>query len=194
MNQEFYDKADELLSAFDRVANSNSHLLRAPEKPGDLKRRFLYFVPSRAFKRTLCESDRVRDWHNCHRLNEKGEWIPRKGGFYTGGHIEFLKTMNGEALARRLAYLLNSGPCFYGKRYPSKEVSRIVRGFLKSFPVDTEVLSVRPDFLFNHDYLGRGLGEVPENGLCYFDGCGCDHCWTWLSDGDLLVLLLNGSS
>lgn len=194
LGDDFHIKADELLTAFDKVANSNSILLKAPAKPGDLKRRFLYFVPSRAFKRLMCESDRVRNWHNMHRMNEAAEWVPKRGGFYTGAHIEFAKTMNEAAFARRLKYLLTSGPCFYGKRYPKKDVSRIVREFLKSFPVDDDqVLYVKPDFLFSHDYLGYGT-PAPKNGLCYFDGCGCDHCWTWLSDGDLLVLLLNGSS
>lgn len=161
---------DDLLSAFDRVANSNSHLLKAPPGAGDLRQRFCDFVASRAFTRSLCESDRVRNWHNY-------QWIPPEADFYAGAGIEFARTPDFGGM---LCELLKRGPCFYGKRYPPVEVQQIVTGFLEVLrPDEGEVLSVGPDFL--------------NGGLTFFDGCGCDHCWTWLSGGDLWVLLLNGS-
>ena len=191
---DFFDKSDALLTAFDKVANSNSFLLRAPKKPGDLRRRFLYFVPSRAFKRELVGADAARDWHNYRTMNSKCEWVTKSGGFYNGGRIEFTKVLTASKFAGKLQRLLISGPCFYGHRYPETEVKRIVREFLRDFqPDNDEVLAVRPDFLFSHQYLGPEQ-DLPEKALCYFDGCGCDHCWTWLHNDELLVLLLSGTS
>lgn len=188
--------ADALLTAFDEVANSNSHLLEAPMAEGTLQQRFLRFVPSRAFKRALCDSDLQRDWLNYYELDHEFKRRPRPGGFYKGGRIEFLEVLNAAAFSLQLQNLLHSGPSFYNKRLAAERAGSIVEQFLNDFPVDgDQVQVVRPDFLFSHDYLEREDGR-PENprALCFFDGCGCDHCWTWLSRGRLLVLLLNGSS
>lgn len=192
MNDQFYRKADPLLTAFDKVANSNSHLLQAPPSEGDLRKRFLRFVPSRAFKRLLCESDRVRDWHNFHVLDGKLRWRPRPGGFYNGSYIEFGRTLSRDGFGRKLRFLLKKGPCFYGHRYPEREVNLIVREFLRDFvPSQGEILTVKPTFLFETNHFGRNPPN-PARAIPYFDGIGCDQCWTWMGQEGLLVLLLNG--
>jgi hypothetical protein len=196
MQESLYEQADELLTAFDTVANSNSHLLQAPPAEGTLQKRFGKFVAGPSFKRSLCESDLKRDWENCHEFDDNLQRVPKAGDFHKGEPIEFLEILDKESFAEKLMFLLNSGPCWYGKRYPPHDVTRIVTEFLERFPPDNdEVQQVKPDFLFSHDYL-EYQGGPPENSkaLSYFDGCGCDHCWTWLSRGELFVLLLNGSS
>lgn len=192
MDEKFYQDADPLLTAFDKVANSNSHLLLAPPGEGNLRQRFLRFVPSRAFKRTLCESDRVRQWHNFHQLDGKCRWQPRSGGFYNGSYIKFGRTLGRDGFGRKLRTLLKKGPCFYGHRYPEGEVNQLVRQFLRDFVAEeAEILTVKPTFLFQTNHYGDNPPN-PERAIPYFDGIGCDHCWTWLLGEDLLVLLLNG--
>lgn len=192
MDKDFYEQASPLLTAFDKVANSNSHLLWAPKKPGNLRQRFLKFVPSRAFKRLLCESDRLRDWHNFHEMDRDCNWKPRPGGFYNGTHIHFDRSLSKEGFARKLRRLLKKGPCFYGHRYPDREVNSIVRSFVEAFvETESEIQTVRPTFLFPTNYFGHHPPNPPR-AIPYFDGIGCDHCWTWIWQDELLVLLLNG--
>ena len=194
MELSFGQQADPLLSAFDRVANGNSHLLQAPALDRSLSARFVHFARSRAFKRQLCQSDLDRGWANFQRYDQRGELRPRAGGFYNGLPIRFAQSLTAAAFADRLAELLNEGPCWYGNRLQPAQVAQIIDNFLLAFAVDDQVLEAETDFLFSHDYLGRH-GGAPGNprAICYFDGCGADHCFAWLSKGQLLVLLLNGT-
>lgn len=194
MKEQFHETADPLLTAFDLVANSNSHLLRAPKESGSLEERFALFVESEAFKTILCESDRQRDWHNFHTVTEEGEWRPRPGHFYNGKPLKFTGTLNLREFQETLKALLKTGPCWYGKRYPESEVDSIVDGFAENFlSQECRVKEVEPTFLFDTNHFGDGPPN-PEEAIPYFDGAGCDHCWVWSHKGDLLVLMLNGSS
>ena len=193
MNENFRRDAEPLLSAFDQVANSNSHLLTATGLEGSLKERFASFVKSEAFEAALCESDRLRDWHNFHTINADGTWEPRPGHFYNGTPLEFQKALSGEELQHLLADLLKTGPCWYARRYPEEEVDSMVEGFAHAFlEKDTQVLPLKPTFLFGTNHFGENP-PLTEEQVPYFDGMGCDYCWTWLRDDELFVLLLNGS-
>lgn len=199
MDEQFYKQSDDLLTAFDKVANSNSHLLRAPKDEGTLKERFQRYVASASFERALRESDLKRDWENLHTHDEDLNPVPLPGRCYTGDPVKFLEALGPEEFRSELKQLLNTGPCWYDTRYPEREVDRVVDEFLSRFPVDDVVLPVTPDFLFMVD--GTRYGEEaaePKPGapeaLGFFDGCGADLCRVWLSGDELLVLLLNGSS
>jgi len=199
MDEQFYKKADGLLTAFDKVANSNSHLLRAPKEEGSLRERFQRYVASATFEQALRESDLQRDWENLHTYDEDCKPVPLPGRCYTGDPVNFLEARQPEEFRCELKDLLNTGPCWYDTRYPESEVSRVVDEFFTCFPVDDVVLPVTPDFLFLVD--GTRFGEEPaeaqpagSEAIGFFDGCGADRCWTWLSGDELLVLLLNGSS
>ncbi|MCA9775509.1 MAG: hypothetical protein KC800_02285 [Candidatus Eremiobacteraeota bacterium] len=199
MDERFYKQSDALLTAFDQVANSNSHLLRAPKEEGNLKERFQRYVASECFEKALRESDLQRDWENLHTHDENCNPVPLPGRCYTGDPVKFLEPLGPEEFRSELKQRLNSGPCWYDTRYPESEVSRVVDEFLEYFPVDGVVMPVAPDFLFLVD--GTRFGETqdePKPGvsepLGFFDGCGADVCRTWLSNDRLLVLLLNGSS
>ena len=187
---------DALLDAFDQVANGNAHLLQAPDRPGELPVRFRRFVRSRAFKRLLCESDLRRGWGNFQCHDVQGRPIRRAGSFYAGGQIEFDAALSVPAFTASLRELLDQGPCWYGHRLPPEQVRDLVEHFLRACPPDRDqVLSVRPDFLHSHDYLNRHGGTPADpSAICYFHGCGADHCFTWLWEDRLLVLLLNGTS
>ena len=199
MDEHFHNRSDGLLTAFDKVANSNSHLLRAPKEKGSLKERFQRYVGSESFEADLRESDLRRDWENLHTHDEDCKPVPLPGRCYTGDPVKFLEALDPEEFRSELKQLLNTGPCWYDPRYPESEVTRVVDEFLEYFPVDDVVLPVAPDFLFMVD--GTRFGEEPAEpdsqgaeALGFFDGCGADLCRVWLSGDELLVLLLNGSS
>lgn len=193
MGSGFDRAAARLLTAFDKVANSNSHLLKAPRQSGGLRDRFLSFAPSSSLKDDLCRSDLVRDWHNCHRIDDCGHWVAHEGQFYSGSSIKFSQSLTAKSFAGRLEERLISGRSFYGVRYSKDEVADIVSEFLTSFPPDRdEVLEVEPNFLHIHP-RDETQDSLPEHALAFFDGHGWDYCWTWLSDDELLVLLINGS-
>lgn len=199
MDEQFYKQSNDLLTAFDQVANSNSHLLRAPKEEGSLQERFQRYVACASFEKALRESDLHRDWLNLHTHDENCNPVPLPGRCYTGDPVTFLEPLGPEEFRAELKQLLNTGPCWYDTRYPESEVTRVVDEFLGHFPVDDVVLPVAPDFLFLVD--GTRLGEMQQESKLlaaeppgFFDGCGADQCRTWLSNDRLLVLLLNGSS
>jgi hypothetical protein len=194
MNRQFSEAADPLLTAFDLVANSNSHLLLAPRDSGSVEERFTQFIESRAFETNLCESDRKRDWHNFHTITDQGDWKPRPGHFYNGKPLIFTGTLNVSEFQEILKTLLKTGPCWYDKRYPESEVDSIVESFAANFlSEESQIKEVEPTFLFDTNHFGDAP-PPPEEAIPYFDGVGCDHCWVWLHDDEMLVLLLNGSS
>lgn len=191
--REFNTQADPLLSAFDRVANSNSHLLVAARNRESLEESFAQFVRSPSFKERILESDLVRDWHNYHRMGEDGRWTPLDGEFQCRKDLKYTASLSSGAFAVKLSELLKTGPCWYGYRYPEEEVDSIVMRFIEAFvPVDSQVLEVEPSFLACRDYA-KEVPDEPESTLSFFENLGCDHCWTWARGDEILVLLLNGS-
>lgn len=182
---------NELLSAFDRVANSNS-LLLVGKITGDLKADFECFVSSLEFREQIFHLDLLRDWHNYHDIDDFGTWQPRPGEFYNGQAIEYLEETSGRELATKLKLLLQKGPSFYDRQLEPAEAETIVDEFCESLlSANSTVINVKPDFLYGRDPANE-TDHLPENCLPYFEGWGADHCYAWEHEGQLLVLLLNG--
>jgi hypothetical protein len=182
--------ADVLLSAFDQVGNSNSHLLSA-RADGDLRRSFLAFIDNGDFQRELLISDRFRDWWNFHEIGPDCQPCPLEVRISSPSDFEFLDALTVSEFREALFQLLENGKSFYDRRLPSARSRELVEAFVDAhFPQDSanEIVPVRPDFLFQVSSDGDEETVTP-----FFENRGWDRCWIWKNGQTLLVMLLNGA-
>lgn len=157
-----------LLLAFDNVANSNSLLLTATRKEGDLKSLFIAFIKSDTFKNVLCKAESDGGGSNWHEFNEEEEcWGPQAGAFYNGNDIRFKRYLTPEYFEYKLRGMLNYGTCIYVGRLPKKEVLEIVNSFVAiQAPDHDEVLEVRNQFSIQFR-LPRAIQREPTGERSY---------------------------
>ena len=202
MNRKAINK---LLSAIDRVANSNSFLLEfSADASTPVGEAFADFLKSGDFKRQMVEQDRERGWMNYSVLDlESGEYSgeARPGDFVVDDFQLDIRELGAEKLRGRLTSTLTSGKSFYRRAYGPEQAAEIVDEFL-SYGIGLKegeeqggwkFYDVLPNFLYRKDLVARKEQGEGKETLAFFDGEGFDSCTLMRRGQSILALLTNGA-
>ncbi|WP_091663611.1 hypothetical protein [Micromonospora auratinigra] len=177
---------DALLTAVDRVMNSNTLLLAAgvdePVTAANRRRTLASFVDGPLFAELMRAADRARGWDNL----GSGPLVP-------AGRDLRLTELGRTGFRARLTWMLCGPVSPYRRQLDPAVADVVVGGFLNWLERDGggwSYWSVRPDFLYD---TGYHRGGEPESDAAYFEG-GRGDTASYLYRADVLLLLLTNGA